>query len=84
MFRLAGIAGFEPAREGVKVPCLTAWLYSYISIVRYRTIDILPNLIVNCKNYFKVSLYSLTNLSALDAKTSNSFQFSKRPPAAFG
>ena len=28
IFRLAGIAGFEPAREGVKVPCLTAWLYS--------------------------------------------------------
>ena len=22
-----GVAGFEPTREGVKVPCLTAWLY---------------------------------------------------------
>ena len=21
-----GLAGFEPTREGVKVPCLTAWL----------------------------------------------------------
>ena len=22
-----GVAGFEPTHEGVKVPCLTAWLY---------------------------------------------------------
>ena len=25
--RLAGIAGFEPTSDGVKVRCLTAWLY---------------------------------------------------------
>ena len=25
-----GIAGFEPAHVGVKVPCLTAWLYPNI------------------------------------------------------
>ena len=24
---LTGVAGFEPTHEGVKVPCLTAWLY---------------------------------------------------------
>ena len=24
---VAGVAGFEPAHEGVKVPCLTTWLY---------------------------------------------------------
>ena len=24
---ITGVAGFEPTREGVKVPCLTAWLY---------------------------------------------------------
>ena len=27
---LAGVAGFEPADQGVKVPCLTAWRYPYI------------------------------------------------------
>ncbi len=26
---LAGVAGFEPTNEGVKVPCLTAWLYPF-------------------------------------------------------
>ncbi len=26
-FDLTGVAGFEPTHEGVKVPCLTAWLY---------------------------------------------------------
>ncbi len=24
---MTGVAGFEPTHEGVKVPCLTAWLY---------------------------------------------------------
>ena len=24
---MAGLAGFEPAHDGVKVRCLTAWLY---------------------------------------------------------
>ena len=24
---MAGMAGIEPARQGVKVPCLTAWLH---------------------------------------------------------
>ena len=27
---LAGMAGLEPANEGVKVPCLTAWLHPCI------------------------------------------------------
>ena len=27
---LAGVARFELTNEGVKVPCLTAWLYPYI------------------------------------------------------
>ena len=27
---MAGMAGLEPASEGVKVPCLTAWLHPYI------------------------------------------------------
>ena len=25
--QVTGVAGFEPTHEGVKVPCLTAWLY---------------------------------------------------------
>ena len=28
--KLAGIAGFEPANDGVKVRCLTAWRYPKI------------------------------------------------------
>ncbi len=27
---LVGIAGFEPANDGVKVRCLTAWLYPIV------------------------------------------------------
>ena len=27
---MAGMAGLEPASEGVKVPCLTAWLHPCI------------------------------------------------------
>ena len=27
---MAGMAGIEPARQGVKVPCLTAWLHPYV------------------------------------------------------
>ena len=30
MYFLAGIAGFEPAHDGVKVRCLTAWRYPNI------------------------------------------------------
>lgn len=26
---VAGMAGLEPADEGVKVPCLTTWLHPY-------------------------------------------------------
>ena len=29
MGHLAGVAGFEPTNQGVKVPCLTAWLHHY-------------------------------------------------------
>ena len=31
---LAGIAGFEPTSDGVKVRCLTAWLYPIINNCR--------------------------------------------------
>ena len=27
---MAGVAGLEPAGEGVKVPCLTTWRHPYI------------------------------------------------------
>lgn len=29
---MAGVVGFEPANAGVKVPCLTAWLYPNIRV----------------------------------------------------
>ncbi len=29
--RMVGVAGFEPAHDGIKTRCLTAWLYPYIS-----------------------------------------------------
>ena len=29
---MAGMAGFEPANAGVKVPCLTAWLHPNIKM----------------------------------------------------
>ena len=29
--KVAGMAGLEPASEGVKVPCLTTWLHPYIA-----------------------------------------------------
>ena len=32
VFFLAGMAGLEPASEGVKVPCLTTWLHPYMEI----------------------------------------------------
>ena len=30
--KVAGMAGLEPASEGVKVPCLTTWLHPYMEI----------------------------------------------------
>ena len=33
-----GVAGFEPTHEGVKVPCLTAWLYPKRLLLFYRKI----------------------------------------------
>lgn len=33
-FYFIGIAGFEPTRQGVKVLCLTTWLYSIIIVWR--------------------------------------------------
>ncbi len=44
MTKLVGIAGFEPAHEGVKVPCLTAWRYPNIEEkVRGRNIILTSN-----------------------------------------
>ena len=33
---LAGMAGLEPTNEGVKVPCLTAWLHPYAVITVFQ------------------------------------------------
>ena len=31
---LAGVAGIEPTHQGVKVPCLTSWLYPTIPLCK--------------------------------------------------
>ena len=31
-----GVAGFEPTSEGVKVLCLTAWLYPISDLCNYK------------------------------------------------
>ena len=31
--KMAGVAGFEPTSDGVKVRCLTAWLYPNVKLV---------------------------------------------------
>lgn len=30
------VAGFEPANEGIKIPCLAAWRYPNVVLVRKR------------------------------------------------
>ena len=37
--RLAGMAGFEPANDGVKVRCLTPWLHPNIQLAVYDYIS---------------------------------------------
>ena len=32
---MTGVAGFEPTHNGVKVRCLTAWLYPNDNIITY-------------------------------------------------
>lgn len=34
---MVGVAGFEPANDGVKVRCLTAWLYPNMQKIRLNT-----------------------------------------------
>ena len=49
-----GIAGFEPAHEGVKVPCLTAWLYP----IKGRLVGIEPTnagATIRCVNHFAIT-----------------------------
>ena len=41
---VTGVAGFEPTHEGVKVPCLTAWLYPIKSPIYLRWARPLPHL----------------------------------------
>ncbi len=43
---MAGVAGFEPAHDGIKTRCLTAWLY--------------PNNVLLMKRYHKDSLRTLS------------------------
>lgn len=40
MQRLAGMTGFEPVNEGVKVPCLATWLHSNIVAQPWEVIGV--------------------------------------------
>ena len=47
---LVGIVGFEPTNEGVKVPCLTAWLYPKIlaQTVRIGRTTLINDYVTHC------------------------------------
>ena len=52
---LTGVAGFEPTHEGVKVPCLTAWLYPINKNMKRRLRGIEPPNVratIWCVNHF--------------------------------
>lgn len=51
-FSMARVAGFEPARDGVRVHCLTAWRYPYnVSVSKH---DIYNNVFLRiCQYIFK-------------------------------
>ena len=54
---MAEVAGFEPANKGVKVPCLTAWLYLYISLATKR-IPKYENLLRNLFRTYPIQMFS--------------------------
>ena len=39
---MAGVAGFEPASAGVKVPCLTTWLHPNVRLQLENFPGLLP------------------------------------------
>ena len=43
---MAGLAGFEPTHDGVKVRCLTTWLRPYM---RPKLITPRPNYFIKCQ-----------------------------------
>lgn len=52
---LAGVAGFEPTNDGVRVHCLTAWLYPNIIGARPYYRNILSNIVGEIKRFYVVS-----------------------------
>ena len=50
---LAGVAGFEPTSDGVKVRCLTAWLHPYL----YHNILPISCVFVNTKMFYFLKSY---------------------------
>ena len=60
---VAGVAGFGPTSEGVKVPCLTAWLYPCILICRSYFNTILEGCQyqgANCLRFICFFIYKMT------------------------
>src|SRR5699024_12580803 len=58
-FKKTGVAGFEPTHEGVKVPCLTAWLYPK---KKGRIVGIEPThtgATIRCVNHFAISAITI-------------------------
>ena len=78
---MAGPAGFEPTNDGVKVRCLTAWLWAYIFMGRLTGIE--PASVgatIRCVSHFATTAMPyhytifLKNVKSLKNKTpKNSF-----------
>ena len=63
---LAGVAGFGPTSEGVKVPCLTAWLYPYSVFSVSKTLfDRQVNIIGRSPHYCEAHHYGAAVTSFL-------------------
>ena len=64
---MAGIAGFEPTHDGVKVRCLTAWrhpnIYYYLAQKRLYKKFIKLSTIIDIRNNLKILLFIYTTLS---------------------
>ena len=51
MGQMAGVAGLEPTNDGVKVRCLTTWLYPIIKSVCYTLSVSLKKIVVSPQGF---------------------------------
>lgn len=54
---MAEMIGFEPTNEGIKAPCLTAWLHLYIQLTTKR-IPKYENLLRNLFRTYPIQMFS--------------------------